>query len=323
MIKKMMTLLILVLTITAAQAEPTQPLDSIVAVVNSHVITASQLTEQTDFIKDSMPMNQALPPASVLQHQVLNQLIVKSLQLQLAKLNGIAVSPQEVNKAIQRIADKNNQSVAMVFASVAKDGLNKGQFKQEIRDELIIHKVQAQNVASRIIVTPQEVKNYLSSSAGQSLNPKEYHLEDILIALPSTPSPAQVNKAKLTANNLIKKLRKGADFKKSAMALSTGANALKGGDLGWKRLIQLPDVFASRVPNMKVGDIAGPIRTSNGFHVIKLLETKAANSNHLTPAQLKEQVQNLIFQRKFNENLATWLSELRASAYIKTFKPNS
>ena len=204
-----------------------------------------------------------------------------------------------MDNAIKKIADKNGQSVTAVFSNVAKDGLNQTQFKQEIRDELIIHNVQAQNVASRIIVTPKEVNNYLNSNAWQSLNPMEYHLEDILIALPSAPSPKQVNKAKLQANQLVTKLRQGSDFKKSAMALSTDANALKGGDLGWKRLIELPDVFASRVTHMKAGEVAGPIRTSNGFHIIKLLASKEANTKqHLTQAQLKAQVENLIFQRK-------------------------
>lgn len=319
MIKK--SLFGLVAILISLQALAATPINRIVAIVNDSVITQSQLNHEVAFIKANLEKNNTkLPPESVLADQVLQQMILKKLQLQLAARTGIQISEMDVTKAINTLAQKNHKTVAEMYQSVATLGLSRAQFRQDIRDELTTNKLQERDIASKITITPEEVSDYLRSNAGQALDTTQYHLATILIALPDAPTAQQIASASTQANVIVSQLKKGANFKRIAMSDSKSQNALQGGDLGYKQLLELPSVFAAQVVKMKDGQIAGPIKTANGFYIIKLLDTRtAAKSKKLSPDQLKLKVENLIFQRKLQERLQNWDEQLRSGAYVKIF----
>ncbi len=300
-------------------AKKSEPLDSIAAVVNDGVITQSELNQTIDTLKKQMQAsNNALPPADVIHKQVLDQLITKKLQLQLADQMNIHVSDTDVDKAIGTIAENNHISTKELYQKVNEQGLTTADYRKEIHDQMVMQQVQQQAVGSKIMINPQEVDEFMRSKTWQSFNTKEYHLEDILIALPDTPSSQDVTAAKNRADEIANKIRHGGlNFHDAAAAESGDKNALQGGDLGWRKLPEIPSAFASQLVHMQANEILGPVQTSNGFHIVHLAGIRSATGK-MTADQQRTQVQQLIFQRKMEENLQTWVAKMRSEAFINT-----
>ncbi|MHB1948944.1 MAG: SurA N-terminal domain-containing protein [Gammaproteobacteria bacterium] len=299
-------------------AKSAESLDRIVAVVNDTVITQSELSESMQTIKKQLQSsNVSLPPQTAFRKQVLEQLINKKLQMQLAEQMGVNITDTDVDKAIAMIAENNKLPIKELYEKVAESGMNLKDYRKQIHDELLLQQVQQQAVASKINITPQEVNDYMHSKAWQAYNTKEYHLEDILIALPETPTPQEVAAAKKRAETLIAKIKSGLDFKEAAVAESGETNALQGGDLGWRKLPEIPSAFATGLVNLQVHDLLGPIQTPNGYHILRL-EGVRSLSEHTTLAQQRDQVQRLIFQRKFEDGLQSWTTKIRSEAFINT-----
>lgn len=303
-----------------AKASGVEPLDTVVAVVNDQVITASQLNVQEELTKKQLvAMHTPLPPESELRHQVLQHMIEISLQTQIAKTQGINITDDQLDKTISQIAAQNNITFAQLPKKLAEQGVNYDQYRSQIREEMTVSQIEQQAVGGSINITPQEVNDMLRMVKANDLSGDTqsamaaYHLKDILIALPDTPTPDQIDQAQKQAVTLVTKLRGGADFSQAAAGVSQGQNALQGGDLGWRKLAELPDPFIAYVKTMQPGDIAGPIRTPNGFHIIKLIEAQGVNplaQKHmisqaqvrliflktnplLTDQQMQEQVQSI------------------------------
>jgi len=276
-------------------------INRVVAVVNDQVITEAQLNDELIMIKKRLEKaGTPLPSNHILKEQVIQQMINQTLQLQLAKRTGVRISHHELNAALLRIAKQNHQTMHELYQSVKQQGWTVDGFRQEIRDEITIQKLQSRELAPHISISQQEVDDYLQSSGKDANKMPKYRLGDILIALPDTPSPSQVTAAKKKANIIVKKLKAGADFKKLAVSVSGDASeALKGGDLGWRKLAELPSVFADKVSHMKTGEIAGPIQAPNGFHVIKLLGKHRGVSTHK-----QEEVEAQVIFMKHGDSLA-------------------
>jgi peptidyl-prolyl cis-trans isomerase SurA len=289
-------------------------MDSIVAIVNDDVITQTQLDKQIKVIKAQLKQrNVKLPADSVFKQKILQQLIDKKLQLQLAKNTGIRISNSELQTAIQQLAKQNKTSVSALYKSVEKSGLSTKEFRQEIKTEALVRKLLRRDIASRISISEQEVNDFLSNSLSTSQTMPEYHLLNILIALPDTPTPDQIEKAKTTAEKVLTKLKAGADFNKTAVDESGGNKSLQGGDLGWRKLAELPVAFANKITTMKPGNIAGPIQTPNGFHIIKFLGERSPSTSEEISEQAE--VEMLIIKgiantlNKDSENIANKIKE--------------
>lgn len=305
---------------TSAQSHNTrQPLDHIVAVVNDNVITSTELNSQVNSIKKTLEQRHTpLPPDNILRRQVLEHMINVEIELQMAKQAGIELDSHDIDEAINRIAQQNHISIETLRHNLESQGLTWKNYRQQIKKEMIVSQLQ-QKVAGQIVITNQQVDNYLASninSSGAPMTNNAFHLEDIVIPLPAEPSSQEVLSTEKRANAVLAKLKNGANFNELAVAESSGADALQGGDLGFRQLAELPEVFASQVVNMKPGQLAGPIRTANGWHIIKLI---AVEGGHANGAPSKDQVRNLLYQRKYNENVENWLMRIRSSAYVKIY----
>lgn len=292
-------------------------LDQIVAIVNDDVVTRTELNRGLTVIKLQLSQeNMAQPPEKVLEKQVLDQLINKKLQQQLAKQAGINASDQELENAIQSLAKQNQISVNTLYQRINNEGMTTSEYRNELRDQLTMQKLQQQEVVARIHITPEEVDSFLKSKVWQHSGSNEYHLEDILIPLSDTPSPEEIAKAKKHAQTLFEKINHGSNFEEAAQAESGDNNALKGGDLGWRKLPEIPSAFAEQLLHMQTKDIAGPIQTPNGFHIIRLAGMRASASEQAAPD--RKQIENLLLQRKFEEAVQNWVSKLRSQAFIVT-----
>ncbi len=258
-------------------ARAAQTLDRVVAVVNDGIILQSELDTAIARIRSQISsQGEQMPPRSVLVKQVLNHLVMQKIQLQQAKKRNISVGHQALAKAIGEIAQNNGMSTQQFLSTLSSQGIDPQAFRKEVRDELTIKELQRQEIQHSVSVTPRDVTLYLQNEAHSSNAHASYHLLHILIAVPGNATKSQVAKLKSKADEIAKKLKNGGDFQSTAMRVSNGQQALKGGDLGWIKAGALPTLFASVVPRMHTGDVAGPLRSPSGFHIIKLVGERNA-----------------------------------------------
>ncbi len=250
-----------------------KPIDSIVAVVNDDVILASDLhSEMETTIQKLRASRTKIPPKSILQNQVLERLIMKTLQLDIAKRTRVKVDDQQLNQALQHIAQNNGISVSQLKQEVVRQGVDYLKFREGIREQMILDVLRRRYVDQRVHVTEKEILNYLANQKSIGQNSKEYKIAYILIEIPEAASSGQIAKSKEKADMVMQKLRDGADFSEMAVSYSDGGNALEGGVLEPRKANQLPTMFADLVPDMKAGEHSGLIKSNGGYYIIKLVE---------------------------------------------------
>lgn len=282
----------------------TQSLDRIVAVVNDEVVTKSEVNHSLTIIKAQIAQAQAsMPSDEALQKQALELIINKKLQMQIAKQVGVSVTDEDVNRVVENISKKNNLTTAELYQRISQDGLDASEYRNQLREQMTIQKVQQQEVAGHLTVTPDEINRFLNSKVWQSKTNNEYHLEDILIPTSDSASPEEINQAQEHARATLAKLQNGKPITE------------KVEDLGWRKFAEIPSIFAQHVSGMRSKEIAGPIQAPNGFHLLRLI---AARSDDKSEAPNRTQVQQLLMQRKFQENVDNWISKMRSQAFITT-----
>ena len=265
------------------------PLDRVVAVINDEVILKSELDQRVaDITRQVEAQGTALPPENILRKQVLDQMIMTRLELQMASNKGINVSDDVLNQNLSRIAERNGLTLAQLPAKLQQEGMNYPDFRQDMRSQLIISQLEQQVVSDQMHITPREVQAQIDADAANGNANDQYHLSQILITIPAQASADQLTAARKQADDIYQKLKKGADFAATAVEYSQGQQALKGGDLGWRKGSELPTIFADAVRHMNPGDISEPISSPSGFHIVKLDEVKhAGNKAEVTQTHVR------------------------------------
>jgi len=264
--------------LSTASAE-VRPLDRIVAIVDNDVIMQSQLEQRLREVQQTIEKRDAeMPPAEVMQQQVLERLITENLQLQIGERSGIRISDEELNQAMGTIAQRNNMSLDQFRAALERDGLSLDAAREQIRREMVISRVRQRRIAERVQVSNQEVENFLASDLGKLQLSEEYRLANILIPVPESADSATIQAAEKIAQDTYQQLQQGADFPKLAVSRSASENALEGGDMGWRKAAQLPPPFDSEVSSMSVGEVTQPVRTPPGFILLKVLDKRGGET---------------------------------------------
>lgn len=263
-----------------------QKLDSIVAVVNEDIVLQSDLTARLMKVQQQFIIDKTeVPDLKVLISQVLDQLVIENLQLQLAARKGVYIADPSLDLALQRIADNNQWSLSQLAKAVTDRGQTMVQFRAEIRQQLTLNEIQAASVNRRIRISEHEIDRYLASNQGQQLADTEYEIGHILISLTAQPNAQELELAQEKLAAIINDLKQGTEFKSLAATYSDALNALKGGNLGWRKGSQLPELFALPIKAMAVGEVSQPIRNSSGFHLITLINKRGVSVQ--TVAQTK------------------------------------
>lgn len=256
-----------------------QPLDRVVAIVDNDVVMQSQLDQRTHEVQQTIAKRGGgVPPASALEQQVLERLIVENLQLQIGERSGIRITDEELNQAIGTIAQRNGMTLDQFRAALARDGLSFDDAREQVKREMIISRVRQRRVAERIQVSEQEVKNFLASDLGKAQLSEEFRLANILIPTPESANSDAIQAAAKQAAEIYQQLKQGADFGQMAIARSASENALEGGEMGWRKAAQLPPPFDSQLSGMAVGDVTEPVRTPGGFIILKLQEKRGGGT---------------------------------------------
>lgn len=251
-------------------------IDRIAAIVDESAIMQSELDARMDSVKRQM--GGQMPPDSLLRPQVLERLILENIQLQMAERGGVQVTDQQLTDTVKRIAQQNGMTLEQFSAALKKDGLSYKEAVEQIRTEMIISRVQKFQVNNRVQISQQDIDYFLASKAGQMATEAEYRLSHILISIPSQASPAEIKKARKKADAIIAEIKAGKDFQQQAIETSNGRNALKGGDLGWRKQAQLPSLFADAVIDLEPCQVSDPIKSASGFHIIQIADKRGGST---------------------------------------------
>ncbi len=262
---------------TAAPAAPAAPaennasqqmLDRIIAVVDDDVILASELRDAVNLATLNIKRaKRELPPPEQLRRQVFDQLVLDSLQLQIAKRAGVRISDSELNDQMEQIAHQNHMTLEEFSQALSKDGTPYAQVREQLRKEMLIKRVQQGSVSERVQITDQEVDNFLNSAEGRAVTAPQYHVLHALLPIGAGDDPAAVQRF---AEQLTTRLRAGEDFDR--VVATPGPVKIQSSDLGWHNRNELPGLVANMVPNLKAGEVADPVRNASGYHIIKLVE---------------------------------------------------
>lgn len=279
-------LLGLVFAANAAFAAP-QEVDKVIAIVDHGVVLRTELDNMMQTVKQgAQQANQQLPDDLTLRRQVLDRLITDNIQLQMAKKMGVNVTDKELDQAIADIAAQNNATVDQLRAHLASQHIDYSAYRNQIRKEIMISQVRENEVRQRVTILPQEVEALSKQVAAQSNDDVELNLSHILIPLPEKPSPQQLSQAEELMKQVMGELKRGADFGKLAATYSADPQALKGGQMGWGKLQELPSVFAEKLQQVQKGDVVGPIRSGVGLHLLKVNDIRGSAGQ--SPLQVTE-----------------------------------
>jgi len=259
--------------IAQQQASTLQPLDRIAGIVDEDVILRSELDRAvTNVSRQYAGRENQLPPRDVLERQVLERLVLMKLQLARAEQTGVRVTDQEVDSTIAGIARQNNLTMEQLHQQALADGGTFADFRNSIRDELVVQRLRQRFAQSRISVSEAEIQAALAAQKSAGV---QYHLAHILVGLPEGATPEQIKTAKSKIEGVQGLIDRGEmDFSAAAVRYSDSPNALEGGDLGWRSTDEIPAAFASLIKNMKAGDVTAPLRGASGFQLLKLVEVR-------------------------------------------------
>ena len=253
-------------------------LDRIAAIVNDGLVLKSELDEQMEAVSKRLQEQKVeLPPESVLRQQVLERLILQEIQSQRAKHVGLTISDEQLNGALQEIAQRNKIPFDQLPTALAAQGVDYKQYRESMRKELTLSTLRQRDVIAHINVSPHELEQYLARQQSAASN-DEFNVSHILLSLPQAATPQQLEDITKKANDIAARAAKGEDFGQLAIANSNSQTALDGGQLGWRKGSQLPQFVLDLVVKMKPGEVSTPVRTPSGFHIVKLNERRGGEA---------------------------------------------
>lgn len=232
-------------------------LDKIAAIAGDGIILESQLNEQYDLYQINFKKNNpnvTSPPEKLIKEQLLERAILVELQLQRAKRAGVRISDQELTQYIARIAASNNLSLEDFIKKIKLDRSFES-FRREVRQQLVLSRVQRGLVGPKVFISDQELSNFISSTEGQNLILVEYKIKEILV------------KSKVVADSIKEKIDQNINFSSLLSEFNEGEEIA---EVPWVKLSQLPSLFADEVKEMTVGSIKGPLKSGAGYHFLKI-----------------------------------------------------
>src|SRR5437667_365778 len=270
----------------AQSPRPEQPaqarvdlIDRIVAVVNQDVITQYELTERMSRVhKELQRRGTSLPARTEIERQVLERLIIEKVQLQYARETGVRVEDLELDRTVGRVAEGNKLSLTEFRQALERDSIRFEAFREELRNEILMNRLRDREVTGKITVSEGEIENLLLEQSERKDTATEYNIEHILVRVPEQATPEQLESRRARAEEVVRRLRDGAEFARLAATYSDAPDALQGGVMGWRSQQRLPELYVEALAGLKPGDISKVFRSAAGFHVLKLLELRGAGA---------------------------------------------
>jgi peptidyl-prolyl cis-trans isomerase SurA len=260
-------------------------LDGIAAVVDEGIVLESELAQRITIVvgnlraqQQQLPPEQRsqLPPIGVLQRQVLNDLVLRQIQLQRAERVGIVVSDDQLNQVLGNLANNLGITLDELPAALAAENIDYTMYRDDAREDIMIRQLEQRDVMQRISVTPRELDQCLRQLEATQTNQFDYNVSHILISVSGSATSEETREAERRINEIRDQLEAGADFGELALTFSQAQTALQGGSLGWRKGSELPTLFADTVFGMQPGEFSDPIQSGSGFHIVRLNEMRGA-----------------------------------------------
>ncbi|MBT8041066.1 MAG: peptidylprolyl isomerase [Gammaproteobacteria bacterium] len=243
-------------------------IDGIVALVDEDVILRSELDQAiAGIVAQIRARGEAMPPQHLLESQVLERLIINELQIQRALQTGIRISDADIDQYMVNIAQSNGITVQQMRQSIEADGMEFGEFRRNIGEQLMTDRLQQRIINGMDPITDTEVDILLAS---EDASGGEYNVSHILVTIPDGATPQQIAEAQAKADDIYQRLQDGLDFASAAISYSEGQEALQGGLVGWRDLNSVPAFFADAIRDVEPGEITEPVRSQVGLHIIKV-----------------------------------------------------
>ncbi|CAI8152937.1 peptidylprolyl isomerase SurA [Pseudidiomarina mangrovi] len=268
----------MLIVVSSAVSQAQEVLDRVAVIVNDGVVLESEIQQMLTQVKRNAEAQKlTLPADSVLRVQAIDRLVLRELQMQMARRVGIEVSDAQLQQALVTMAREAGATLDEMREDIEASGLSWQAYRENIRDEMVTGEVQRGAVQRRVYVSPQEVDNLTKVIEQMAEQETEYRLGHILVATPEGSTAEQIQKARDNADILLSRLRNGADFAQAAITSSSGSSALEGGDLGWMNINAMPTLFAEVVRGKEKDTLVGPLRSGVGFHILKVLDTRGVD----------------------------------------------
>ncbi len=252
-------------------------LDGVAAIVNEGVVLKSQFNEQLEMIRQrAIAEGVPLPPAKVLEEQILERLILVEIQLQRAARIGLQISDAALNNAMRRIAEQNGGSFEEMPAMLAAEGLDYAEFRRSLREEITLEQLRRIEVGQSINVSEREITQCIADLEGNVVVNSEFQLSHIRLSFSENASADEIREVEALANSIYEQIQNGTDFREMAVRYSAGDTALEGGSLGWMKGEQVPTLFIDALQDMEAGDVSRPLRAANSFHLVKVDDMRSA-----------------------------------------------
>jgi len=291
-----------------AATPPATALDRVIAIINDDVITESELNRRMAETKTQLEQQKiARPPDDVLQRQLLERMTVERLQLQIASRRGITVTNTEIDRAVERIAARRKMTSEEYIAALKKEGSDPKEFRDEVQNQLIIQRLVDREINNRVTVSDAEIEYVMRQLTGGGQANQEFEIAHIFITVPEAASPAAIQKSRETAEKARAAIEAGEPFGQVAATYSQGQEALRGGELGWRKAGQLPDMYLDALKALEPGQVSAVLRGPNGFHIVKLMDRRGG-VEHKTITQTH--VRHILLKSSEIQSLAEAKSKL-------------
>jgi len=261
----------LLMTVPAAPAlAQVEMLDQVVAIVDDDIILASELRESLETVRQTLEARGVeLPEDEVLVRETLDRLIIDSIQMQLANRYGVRIPDQQLDEAMTRLARQNGLTLEQFRVALEQSGQNYAMMREDLRDDLAIQRVQQGNVMRNINISEQEIDNFLNTEEGEAMTQPEYRVIQALLASSKSDARDEAKAKEAYVDQLLTSIQAGQPFEEAVSA--NGSYTLTGGDLGWRKLGDIPSMFAEVVPTLSIGEVA-KVKSSSGFHLVYLAD---------------------------------------------------
>jgi peptidyl-prolyl cis-trans isomerase SurA len=263
-------------------------LDRVIAIVDDDVILQSQLDSRlAEILAQARQANRPLPPMEELRKELLDILVLESIQLQMAERASIRFDDDTLNRVMANLAQQSNLSFDEYISALQQAGVYR-QTREQVRRELTLQELQRGLVNRRINITEQEIENFLNSEMGRAAMAPDYLVEDLLIPINEGDSRQVVEEKLQFASQLVSLAENGVDFQELVAEARLNRRFQVGStSLGWRRLEQIPSLFAELVPDMRVGQVTGPVRAGNGFHIIELADMRGGTDRVVNQTHIR------------------------------------
>jgi len=293
--------------------------DRIVALVNSEIITLSELEQMGkplyERVRQTSTAGEREEKLKKARMEVLGHLIESRLLEEEMKKRKIEVPERDVDAAIQDVLKASNFTENEMKKALAREGMTYSTYRQKVRDELGKMRLVSREIKSKIVIEEEVLREYYQKNQEKFTDPMEVKIQQIFFAVPQNAAREETAAVQKEARAILERARKGEDFSELAGKYSQGPEAKEGGLLGYFKHRELMPELEEVGFKLRTGEISDLVRSPGGFHILRVLERKGGEPRPFAEVQFKirEELTEAEAQKKFEQ----WLKELKSKAYIE------